>query len=322
VTSTAAGHAQATATLSAGTVPLGNTFELRVSVSVPHASAVYFPDALPRTEVVESHGPVHWKAEPSGDGATLTLTYPLIALGTGNVTVPGLDVLIGPVNQAVGGPALPGGSVVGASLAGHGTQPGSGLLASIAPREVHVASLFELEGVLAGVGPMAAADVAGNDWDLTSLVLALAFVSVLIGVLVATVRKSVLSRAGGAASGLTPPTREDARRAALKELDGLLVLGLHTNGRLREFYTSTSQIVRRYAQRLDSGYGPDLTSTELMRGLQARNEGSSLEGLAAEMSCAEVVKFGRLRPEAAAAEAHWRAVRKWVDEAGSGIGER
>lgn len=322
MTGTAEGHAAATATLSAGTVPLGNTFELRVSVPVPHASAVYFPDTLPNTEAVESHGPVHWKAEPSADGATLTLTYPLIAFGTGNVKVPGLEVLIGPVNQAGVGPALPGGSVVGARPTGEATQPGSSLLASIAPREVHVASLFELEGVLAGVGPMAAADVVGNDWHLPSLVLMLACASVLIGALVATIRKSLLSRAGGAGSLSTHAPLEDARRAALKELDGLLGLGLHTRGRMHEFYASTSRIVRRFIQQLDSRCGPDLTSTELMRELQARSEGLCVEGLAAEMSCAEVVKFGRLRPEADAAEAHWRAVRKWVDEAGSGIDGR
>jgi hypothetical protein len=101
-----------------------------------------------------------------------------------------------------------------------------------------------------------------------------------------------------------------------------LVLGLHTNGRIREFYTSTSEIVRRYVEQLDPRCGPDLTSTELMREIQARSNGVRVEGLAAELSCAEVVKFGRLRPEAGVAEAHWRAVRKWVDEAGSGIRER
>jgi hypothetical protein len=301
-----------TATLSAETVPLGNTFELRVTVPVPPASAVYFPDELPGTGLIESHGRVSFKAQAAGDGATLTLTYPLIAFGTGNIEVPGLEVRIGPVNEAVGGAALPGGSVVGARQ----TSPGSGLLASIAPREVHVASLFELEGVLAGVGPMPAADVVGHDWNLPSLGLMFAFSAVLLGGLVATIRRSLLSRSAGAAAVLTNSTLEDARRAALQELDGLLVRGLHTNGRVREFYTLTSEIVRRYAERLDPRCGPDLTGTELLQRLEARGNGVRVEGLAVEMRCAEVVKFGRLRPETDAAEAHWRAIRKWVDEAG------
>jgi hypothetical protein len=317
-----AGPREPTAVLSATTVPLGNTFELRVRVPVPPASAVYFPDELPTATALESHGKVQWKAQVAADGATLTLTYPLIAFGTGNVQVPGLDVFVGPAHEAVGGDSLPGGSVAEPSAGAHVAPPASSLLASIAPREVHVASVFELEGVLAGVGPMPAADVVGRNWHLLSLILLFVFSLVFGEVLIATIRRRMLLRSGGDASVLTTHSApEDARCAALKELDELVQLGLHTNGRTREFYTLSSEIVRRYVGRLDSRLGPDLTSTELMQALRARGDSSRVDGLASQMRGAEVMKFGRLRPEAGAAEAHWRALREWVEDARNGIRE-
>ncbi len=54
---------QTTAQVSAETIPLGNTFELRVNLTVPSGSTVSFPGELPSSEAVESHGPVRWTAE-------------------------------------------------------------------------------------------------------------------------------------------------------------------------------------------------------------------------------------------------------------------
>jgi len=305
----------ATAVLSADAVPLGDIVELRVSVVVPPGSAVYFPDRLPATETIESRGPVRWEAEAAGNGATLRLSYPLIVFGLGNVPIPGFDLLIGPANHAPGGASLPGGSVIGAWNEAPAGNQASTLLASIAPQEVRVTSVLELEGVLAGVGPMPAADVVGADWQLPSVVLVLVSSSALIGVLVWVTRKWLRSRAGSDASpGPTVSPLEAGRRAALKELDDLLALGLHTDGRAREFYTMSSAIVRRYVELFDPRWSPSLTSTELMRALGIRRSDERVEALSAEMRGAEVVKFGRLRPEVAAAEAHWRAVRRWVEE--------
>ncbi len=39
-----------------------------------------------------------------------------------------------------------------------------------------------------------------------------------------------------------------------------------------------------------------------------------VDALASEMDTAEAVKFGNQRPEAVAAEAHWRAVRDWIEK--------
>jgi hypothetical protein len=308
-----------TVEVSAGTVPLGATFELRLSVSVPSGRTVYFPDKLPSTDAVESHGAARWKAQPAAGGATLSVTYPLIALGIGDVSIPGFDVRIGPLDAAAGVASLPGGSSIGAwdhawDRAGD-AGPASGVLAGVAARRVRVASVFQLEGVLAGVGPMPAADVIGASWNTTSLALLLASSCVLVAVLATTMRKRLRSRMRSEGSPvIVESAPDDAKREALNELDGLLALGLHTAGRTREFYTMSSGIVRRYAERLDPRWGPGLTSTELVRELQAHGNAVPVDELWSEMNAAEVVKFGQLRPEIVAAEAHWRAVRSWIEK--------
>jgi len=302
------------AEISAETVPLGSTFELHVRVTVPPGSTVYFPDKLPTTEAVESHGSMRWKAEGAGDGATLRLTYPLIALGIGDVSTPEFEVLIGPLDRAAGGDSLPGGSSVGAWARAREAGHASGVLANVASRHVRVASIFQLEGVLAGMGPMPAADVIGASWNRPSLILALVSACVLIAVLVTTMRKRLRSRTRSKASPVVVgASLNDAKREALTELDSLLSRGLHTAGRTHEFYTASSGIVRRYAERLDARWGLALTSTELVRDLQTPGD-----SLSPEMSTAEVVKFGKLRPEVVAAEAHWRAVREWIEKSEGG----
>jgi hypothetical protein len=50
--------------------------------------------------------------------------------------------------------------------------------------------------------------------------------------------------------------------------------------------------------------------------LGRRVNGSSLN-LYGSMDVAEVVKFGRLRPDADSAESDWRALRNWVEKSRS-----
>ncbi len=66
-----------------------------------------------------------------------------------------------------------------AGEAGHASR----VLTTVAARRVRVASIFQLEGVLAGVGPMPAADVLGASWSLLSLGLLFASSGVLLVVL-------------------------------------------------------------------------------------------------------------------------------------------
>jgi hypothetical protein len=115
---------------------------------------------------------------------------------------------------------------------------------------------------------------------------------------------------------------EAARLAALSELDRLIGLGLHEQGRVEELYDRTSATVRGYIEHLDPAWGPDFTVTELMERLGERADRTAATGLLGEMLAAEVVKFGRRRPGAEEAVEHWRALRAGVQAGESRADDR
>lgn len=116
----------------------------------------------------------------------------------------------------------------------------------------------------------------------------------------------------GGASGTAEDAIAAARSAALAALDRLLERGLDDPNDAEVFYASSSAAVRRYVEHLDQAWGPAYTSTELMRGLATRTERDALRAVLDEMSLAEVVKFGRLRPQTDTALEHCRTLRAWV----------
>jgi hypothetical protein len=303
----------ATATLSADTVELGAAFELRVSFDVRQGTRVHFPDTLAATESIESLAPVTWSAEPAADGgARLTLTYPLIAFRAGNVPVPGLDVVSAPAGSLDGLERLPGGSGVGAwSDAPLGA---GGVPLRFPRRPVWVTPALTPDRLQAGVEPMPAGDVVGPSWHWPSVGLALLSSMALLGVVVSAARTRVAARLPS--SGSRGDTLEDARLAALAELDRLIATVPRDGPRMRDLYTRSSGAVRGYVERLDPAWGPNLTSSELMAELYHRARGGSARALVAEMEAAETVKFGRRRPEPPTAEEHLRALRHWVAESG------
>ena len=299
--------------LSGDTVGQADVFELTVGVGVPPGSAVYFPDTVPTVLGLESHHPATWTAEPSGEGASLTLTYPLIAFQEGVALLPGLDVFIGP-GAGVEGERLPGGSVIGAWAAiESGSVPRSTLTrVAVARQTVWVASVIGMEDVTDGLEPRPAADVFGASWNWPSVVMMMVFVGILVGVATSVTRGILAERRANA-----PPETPDVDPAfarwqsALDELDRILGLGLHTAGRTAEFYEQSSGVVRTYVEAFESEWSPALTSSELMRRLETHTNGSAPD-LYSSMQAAEIVKFGRLRPDSGAAEGHWTALRDWV----------
>ena len=300
--------------LSADTVEMGELFELRVSVPVPPGSVVYFPDTLPATVNVESAEPARVESESVPDGgARLTLSYPMMAFGTGTLPVPGLDVLIMPRGDRTEGVALPGGSVTGAW---NEAPPRSGPALTRVPRQaVWVVPVFTPQDLVRGIEPRPANDVVGGDWNWPSLALALLFSSVLAVTLVSTT-KEWLTRSGRGGIAHEDPTLEALRQRALRQLDDLLAEGLHTEDRLLEFYTSGSGIVRTYVEAMESEWAPSLTSSELMGRLRSRSGEPAAGSLPGQLGLAEVVKFGRLRTGPEAAKEHWRSLRSWVEDSG------
>lgn len=313
--------------LSADTVGLGDVFELRVTLRVPPRRVVYFPNSIVGVDGLESFRPVQWKAQPvEGEGADLTLTYRLIAFKVGIVSVPGFEVLTAPVaDLGADGDGdgdrrgvLPGGSVVGArsDVGGVGGSDVSYGRSAIPSQRVWVASVLMLEDIAGGLEPRPPADIVGSSWDWSSLVPVLVLSVLLVVVLTVTVWGWLgvgdrrMETAGVDAASVDSP--ESCWLEALDELDRVLELGLHTQGRMHEFYTRSSGTVRTYIESLDPTWCSSLTSTELVARLEAQINGRASRGLRAAMWIAEIVKFGCLRPDRVAAEKHWRALRDWV----------
>jgi len=259
---------------------------------------------------MESAAPVRVASESSADGSgLLTLTYPMMAFGIGELPVPGLDVLIRARGEHEGVLELPGGSATGAWNEAP-RQAGSRVV-RIPRQGVWVTPVFTLDDLAEGVEPMPANDVAGGSWSWPSISLILLCGSLLLVTLVSTTR-GLIEQAAERRGPPVPPTPEELRSRAVNDLDALLSQGLHRDGHLLEFYEGGSAIVRRYVEESRDGWPSSLTSTELMEQLRSRSGEAAAGALPMAMGQAEVVKFGRLRPDAESAESDWRVLRDWV----------
>lgn len=297
-------------TLSADTVEVGTVFELIVAFALPPARLVHFPDTLAATVNLESTAPVESVAREGPAGvAQITLTYPMMAFGEGELPVPGFDLVIGPRGSGPVAVELPGGSAIG-SWSDSRTYDASFSVIRVPRQGVWVTPVFSVRQIAEGIEPMPPNDVSGGSWSWPSLTLMLLCSSLLAATLVSTT-KGWIEAAGGRAAG-PAPTPEERRGQALAALDDLLAENLHADGHVLDFYTRSTAIVRRYIEAVDADWAPHLTSGELMQRLQVRSRGAAAQ-LGPEMLGAEVVKFGRLRPDAPAAELHWRTLRGWVE---------
>lgn len=302
----------ASATLSSDSVAMAEVFDYTVRVPVPAGSVVYFPDSVPATQDMESFAPVRWDAERAeGSGATLVLTYPLIPFKEGFVTVPAPDVFVAPREDGDEGERLPGGSLVGAWS---DAPRAVGFSSDIPAQQVWVRFVYTSQDIVDGLAPKPPRDVMGFSWSWPSIALVLLFASVIGGAVTTTTRGWLATRqAPVPPTSVGPPSLADARLHALTQLDRLLTSVAQAGERSLELYTESSGIIRGFVERLRPDLGLDLTATESMERLEATSEGSP--NLFAEMSQAERVKFGRLRPERAAAEHHLRTLRTWVEDA-------
>ena len=170
-----------------------------------------------------------------------------------------------------------------------------------------------LEDITSGLEPRPPADVVGPGWNRLAVATIVAL-SVLLLALARSVALSLLPDGQTREPLDSSPPQDSALvrwQKALDELDHILELGLHTEGRTDEFYGRSSAVVRSFVEGFDAEWRPSLTSSELMSRLRACTNGS-VRDLFASMHTAEIVKFGRLRPDASTAEGHWRDLRIWV----------
>jgi hypothetical protein len=188
-----------------------------------------------------------------------------------------------------------------------GTPGGDSLDAALERGSALVARLVQAGDSAAPRGP---ADVVGGDWSPWVLgVLALALVLALGWSAVRLRAWAGRRNWRGWIHRLTSPS---PRQTALRELDEIRGMGLHTNGRIDEFYARTTDVARRFTRSVDPSLGPSLTSSEFIARLSELRGAGSVDRLARVIEVAELTKFGRHHPDPGAAESDWAAVRDWI----------
>jgi hypothetical protein len=294
--------------LSADTIGFGDRFELRIALQVPAGQTAHLPSLIRGNDGFEGLPVGEPPVEPLPGGArAVTVHYPLIPYRVGLVTIPELapafvlspadsgDVAVAFYDPSDGPPSAPFASTL------------------LVPRqEVWVESVLLADDITEGLVPRPPDDVVGPSWHAPALFSAVAFGTLLLGVLFVSSKDwlEARSRADSRVGKHVDPIAA-ARQRALDELDRLLVSdlpGSDTAG----FYERTSAAVRRYVEHFDVAWGPADTSTELMDRLEAQQDPGAVRGLTDDMHVAEVVKFGRLRPDVESAERHCRGLRAWV----------
>lgn len=286
----------------------GEVFDLHFTLRLRPGLTAFLPDTLIPTEAVESWAPGGWRTEPApGDSVDIHATYPVIGYREGRVEYPWIELRFRP--------AGPG--ETGDGLVQRAWEVPEGVRGEMAGRLLRLGGV-ELEAFppMAETGlslpPRPPADVRGAGWSFW-LLLASVLVVIATTTGAALAGRSWWGKRKGAL--LAHSGRRSARQTALLELERIRELGWHRNGRVDEFYLSSSNTLRRFASEIEPVWGPELTSRELLARLRDRWGAEQVASLAASVDVAERVKFGGYRPEPDTAEADWRAIRDWIREA-------
>jgi hypothetical protein len=277
----------------------GTVFELVLQLRLAPELVVFVPDTLLPAPDAFSAGRGTWtSAAGPADSFDVTATYPVIGVMNGGVELPTLELWTRPAGgEETGGP-----------------RPASELAES---RDGLGRTVIEIGGVLvnvpagmagreAAIEPRPPADVLGGEWSvwLIGAVGVGAVAAVLLGWIVV----SGLQRAVAAAQ----IPKETPRADALAELERLLALGWHTDGRVDEFYDATTRVLRRLSERQEPDWTHALTSSELVARIEGRWGEGAVERLRPAVWSAERVKFGFERPGPETAEHDWGVVRDWI----------
>jgi hypothetical protein len=285
----------------------GEKFDLHVTLRLRPGVVAFLPDTLLPTQSVQSVvGKAAWtEARVSGDSVEVRATYPLIGFRAGPVELPRIELWL---RRAAAS------DVQGEKTARRAADVPKGTRAGLERRVIRLGGTqvrpFQvIADSGAEVAPRPPADVLGAEWSLW-LLLAVGIASI-VGVIGA----GTIVRWWWAAKGRALLSRlrgRSPRQDALRELERILALGWHRNGRMTDFYESSTGTLRRFATATDPVWSPALTSTELLTRLSERWGAGGIESLASTVAIAERVKFGAFQPGADAAEGDWRTIFEWI----------
>jgi hypothetical protein len=280
----------------------GKVFELYLQLRFAPNVVAFVPDTLLPARDAFSAGPGRFTTETGpADSIDVRATYYVMGLANGGVELPTLELLTRP--------AAPGESP--------GPRPASALADSmrVGMRRdvltiggVMIQVPSEMQGQEASIDPHPPADVLGGEWSpwLIAAVAVGGIALVTAAWLLFTTRLPV--RAHAPLLGTSPRTE------ALRELDRLLALGWHADGRLEEFYDATTNVLRQLSEREHADWSRALTSSELVARVEERWGAGAVARLRPTVWSAERVKFGTHRPDAAAAQQDWTVIRDWIRE--------
>lgn len=308
------------ARLAASSVQLGEVFDLTITARVPGGHLLFFPDTLEVRNGVESAGPARHTLQPiAGDSMELTLVYPLRAFATGGLTLPQVDVFLQRQEEGALDPASEAAPTVRVGEWSELSRlaPGRFTRRPIVPGSIQVQSVLPLARPAGGFHPRDPADVVGRNWGIPVFVLlglALAVLAVILAM--AGIRAVRLARGVSTRLIRVPIERRPVlspRDRAIAELEAIRQNGLHTSGRMDEFYTRSTRVARRYVEVLHPSLGPWLTDRELVARLTAiAGATDGVHPVRNVFGHAEVVRFGVHVPRPEDAEGDLETLRRWV----------
>ncbi len=282
----------------------GEVFELYLSLRFAPDVVAFVPDTLIPDEHAFSAGTGHWTSTPGpADSVDVEATYYVMGLLNGGVQLPWLEIWSRPPAAGESPGPRPA-----SELAALGDTERAALRRTVV--EIGGALILvpsEMAGQEASIDPRPPKDVLGGEWSIW-LVAAVGITATaglaLAWMLFTTLRAE--ARAGPLAAAADP------RAEALRELDRVLALGWHTNGRTPEFYDATTGVLRVLSEVEEPEWRRALTSTELLGRIEERWGVGRVEKLRPAIWSAERAKFGAHRPDPDTAEEHWAAVRDWI----------
>ncbi len=282
----------------------GKVFELFLQLRLAPDAVTFVPDTLLPAPDAFSAGAGRWTKEPGpADSLDVRATYYVIGLANRGVELPTLELWTRPAAAGETPGARPA-SELGDSLT-RGEELRR-LVLEIGGAMIQIPA--EMQGQEASIDPRPPADVLGGDWS-PWLLGALAAGGLALGVL------AWMFLAGRWSARATAPLLgASPRTEALRELDRLLALGWHTDGRIDEFYDATTNVLRQLSERAEPDWSRALTSSELVARIEKRWGEGTVGRLRPSVWSAERVKFGTHRPTADAAERDWTAIRDWIRE--------
>jgi hypothetical protein len=280
-----AGRAQQIGTaVTPDTIYVGDVFRAAVRVVLPPGWGVTFPDTLPVAGEVENAGRGERRSrELPGGGREVTIVYPLTAWSPGSAQLPALSLrLESPEGER--------------SLEATFSEP---RVRSVLPRDT------------AGIESRPPKDVLGPGRLVWPWIAALA---ALLAAVVALVYWRRRRRAATPALSFETALADSSRERALRALDEVRSLGLVERGEVKEFYSRTVGVVRALLEELSPAWGGELTTTELIKSLEAGGLAEeSTAHLAPLLEGADQVKFNRRHPASAEAFGEWSELRRWVE---------